>query len=763
MRRPLSSALAAGLVLGAGWVAVLAAHPAPRAASEQPDRVSLADRFGLAPGQITTIAGAPQLPSSMAPRDIALFGMSGVAVDQHSGTVYVADSVRHMIFRMDASGSKLEPFAGMQTAGFNGDGLPALKTKLHVPGDLAVHPKTGDVYFADTHNYRIRAVAKDGSRVWTVAGVGIKGVHPQKTPLEWPLIGPEGRRKAIVYSGDGGPANKAELNQPSGVGLDSEGNVYIADSSNHRVRVVNTGSAPLTVAGVTIAPGQIETIAGSGERGYSGDGGPALAAKMDTPRKVRITKNGDVLVVDMLNQALRRIDGKTGTIETVAKGKPLPGELPVEDLVYFSIDGIDVGPDGRVVYSDLQANAVYDLDLEKQVRTTIAGSGIAGRGLNGQQASEIRLHGAGAVAIAPGGEVYVVDVWNNLLWRLADGRMTIAAGGGPTGDGGPCAEASFSPLGPIAADPQGNLYIGDMYAHTVRRVWAETGVIERFAGTGAVGYSGDGGPPSRAQLITIINLSVVGDDIYLSDSQIPNVRRVVRDGPAERIERFAGRPFSLDFQIGDGGPAVDAAFGLPQSVVRHPETGEYYVSDSWLNYIRKIDHNGVITQFAGIIAKRGFSGDGGPAIKAQFNWPLAMVFDEHANLYVVDHFNHRIRVIDREGTIRTFAGDGVRGFRGEGVPASQIRLDHPMDMVRGRDGDLYVVDMGNHCIRKIEIEPPHIVTTVAGICGERGFSGDGGPARMAHLNVPRGLALGADNDLYITDSLNGRIRAVRLE
>lgn len=760
-----------GLVL-AGLLACLAGPlssrgeaadaPAP-AAAPATSAPSLLDRFKVEANEIQTIAGAAVLPASQPPRNFAIYGMSGVAVDQHDGTVYIADSVRHMIFKIDAQGTKISPFAGTRSAGYNGDGRPALDTKFHVPGDLAVHPVTGDVYVADTHNYRIRAIAKDGSKVWTVAGRGIRGVLPEKTPIEWPLIGPHGRRDTVVYSGDGGPATQAELNQPSGVALDAQGNVYIADTSNHRVRVVNTQKVAVKIAGVDVAPGAIATIAGSGERGFAGDGGPARAAKMDSPRKVRVLPTGDILIIDMLNQRIRKVDRGSGVIETVAKGTAFPGELPASEVVYFSIDGIDVGPKGEIVYSDLQANSIYRLDLAKSASTVIAGVGLPGRSASGEDASNVRLHGAGAVAVTPAGDVLVVDVWNALLWKLADGKMSIFAGGGTTGDGGPCEQADFGPLAPIDVDPQGNVYVSDMYAHEVRRIRADNGKIERFAGTGAVGYSGDGGPPQSAKLLTIINLSVIDDDIYFADSQIPNIRRVVRKPAGDVIETFAGIPFQWKYESGDGGPALKAQFGLPQSVVRNPKTKEIFISDSWMNNIRRIDAQGVIHPFAGIAGPQGYAGDGGPATQARFAWPLAMVFDDDGNLYIVDHFNHRVRKIDPTGAVSTYMGTGVRGFNGEGLPAKESQLDHPIDIARDKEGNLYVADMGNHCVRKIDKAPPHLVSSVAGICGERGFSGDGGPARIAHLNAPRGIAIGPDNALYITDSFNGRIRAVRLQ
>src|SRR5262249_46518185 len=150
---------------------------------------------------------------------------------------YFSDTSRHIIVRVDADGKSMRVLAGTEIAGFNGDGKPGRETHLHIPAQIAVHPKNGNIYVADVNNYRIREIAKDGSTVITNAGQGVKGFPDQRLPTEAP-IGPG--LAFGLFSGDGGVSTEAELNLPAGVDLDKDGNVYIADSGNHRFRLVNT-------------------------------------------------------------------------------------------------------------------------------------------------------------------------------------------------------------------------------------------------------------------------------------------------------------------------------------------------------------------------------------------------------------------------------------------------------------------------------------------------------------------------------------------
>jgi sugar lactone lactonase YvrE len=217
---------------------------------------------------------------------------------------------------------------------------------------------------------------------------------------------------------------------------------------------------------------------------------------------------------------------------------------------------------------------------------------------------------------------------------------------------------------------------------------------------------------------------------------------------------------------GDGGPAVNAQLNLPSSVA-YDGAGNLYISDQGNQRIRKVETDGTISTFAGT-GTAGFGGDGGPATEAMFNLPKGSnaepagklaISPEEATLYIADTMNHRVRVIDlTTGIIRTVAGTGTPGYSGDGGPATDARLTAPADVAVGPDRSVYIADVENHAIRRVD--PSGSIVTVAGT-GTPGFSGDGGPAVRAHLNRPGGVFV-EGNLLYIADTYNHRIRRVVL-
>jgi RHS repeat-associated protein len=206
---------------------------------------------------------------------------------------------------------------------------------------------------------------------------------------------------------------------------------------------------------------------------------------------------------------------------------------------------------------------------------------------------------------------------------------------------------------------------------------------------------------------------------------------------------------------GDGGPATQAELNNPTGIAFSPD-GSLYFSDFFNNRIRKIDRNGVITTIAGT-GTAGFSGDGGPATQAQLNIPWSLTIGRDGSIYFVDDGNNRVRRISPDGIITTVAGTGSPGFSGDGGPATQAQIGGACRVRIGPDGSLYVIDPNNHRVRRVGANG--IIQTVAGT-GQNGFSGDGGPATLAKLSFPSGLAFGPDGSMYIGDGLNGRIRKV---
>src|SRR6185436_3315517 len=696
---------------------------------------------------IVTIAGC-EPPLSGNPREAFLPAVSGLTVEPAGRWVYFADAGRGVIGRFDADGTKLEVVAGNQLPGFNGDGRPALETSFAMPVQIALDPRNGDLYVADSQNRRVRVIpAEPAAPVRTVAGLGIRGVDPTRLAFMCDLA--EMRTK---FSGDGGLATEAELGIATGVAVDKYGIVYISDSGNNRIRALNTTAQMRRVAGVSIAPSAIQTIAGNGAAGGRGDGGPALSASLNFPRALSLDTEGNLIVADTWNNRLRRIRHDTGVIESLVQG-------PQPDRAATGIAGVTVTPSGGIVFSDLRRNALFDIGGGYASPSLLAGIGVGGVGGDADTARASILSAPAAIASGPNHEIYFAEAGATRIRKLAGENLRTIAGHRVTHDKTPARSASFAVLGPISVGAGGAIYVADALLHTILRIDPTTGLVDTFAGTGVQGDSGDGGPPECAEFdLPLVYWSPSDEAFYVADELACRVRRIRITPQGSVIEAVAGTGQCVT--AGDGGPATAASLAPPIGVIRNPRTGDRFISSLSPGVIRRIDSKGTITTYAGN-GVDGFGGDGGKTTAASFNWPTGMAIGPDDTLYVCDFHNHRIRAISPDGTIRTFAGTGRPAFDGDGGPAAQASFDGPNSLAFDSAGNLYVTDTNNNSIRRISASRPHRITTVVG-CGERGFSGDGGSATRARLNTPRGIALSADGILYITDSVNHRIRAVRL-
>ncbi len=284
----------------------------------------------------------------------------------------------------------------------------------------------------------------------------------------------------------------------------------------------------------------------------------------------------------------------------------------------------------------------------------------------------------------------------------------------------------------------------------VRRALGTSYTMTTVAGNGESGFAGDGGPAAKAKLTRPCAVAVDHrGNLYIADSGNHRIRKVAPDGT---ITTFAGTG-EPGFD-GDGGPAARAQLNAPYgvSVDRH---GQVFVADQQNYRIRKVTPAGTITTIAGD-GRKGFDGDGGPAVRAALNYPDATVSDDKGHLYIADAGNHRVRKVDPDGTITTVAGT-VRGYSGDGGPAAHAQLNLPASLAIDPQGNLFVGDLANHAVRKVS--PSGTITTVAGT-GDRGFNGDDIPAIRAQLNEPGGVAVCPDGSLLIADGGNFRVRRV---
>ncbi|MEV4869249.1 NHL repeat-containing protein [Streptomyces syringium] len=331
--------------------------------------------------------------------------------------------------------------------------------------------------------------------------------------------------------------------------------------------------------------------------------------------------------------------------------------------------------------------------------------------------------------------------------------ITTVAGSGTAGfggDGGPAAAAGLHcPFG-VALDGLGSLYIADYQNHRVRKVDPH-GIITTVAGNGAKGYGGDGGPATAASLKDPAGVALDGKgNVYIADRSNQRVRRVGPDGVITTVAGDGTPGFG-----GDDGPATAASLNFPHAMAVDG-AGVLYIADDYNHRVRKVGLDGVITTVAGDGAD-GFGGDGGPATAASLHFPHAVAFDDIGNLYIADRYNHRVRKVGPDGAITTVAGNGTIGFSGDGGPAVTTALNLPQCVVVDGVGNLYITDYGNERVRRVGTDG--IITTVAG-AGVKGYGGDGGPAPLALLDQPLGIAVEVTGELYIADFGNHRVRKV---
>ncbi len=323
------------------------------------------------------------------------------------------------------------------------------------------------------------------------------------------------------YSGDGGLAASALMREPFMCAFDSQGNLYVAEATNHCVRRIDT------------ANGRIATVAGNGSQGYSGDGGPAVEAMMDQPYSLQLDGNGDIYIVDRLNSVIRKVDAATGIITTVAgtgeagySGDGGPGtEAMLREPNDCFLDGR-----GGLLIADIQDQRIRRLDLATGVITTFAGNGEKVRGGDGSPALQASILGARAVCMDSRGNTYIAEREGNGVRKVdANGIMSTFAGTGERGydgDGGPAITATWGAPKAIRCDSRDNVIVVDTENHAIRRIDPATGIVTTIAG-GHLGGEGDGGTATDAGLDRPHGCDLDRDgNIYIADSNNHRVRVV---------------------------------------------------------------------------------------------------------------------------------------------------------------------------------------------------------------------------------------------
>ena len=545
----------------------------------------------------------------------ARFGSIDDVAALPSGQIIIANGFENLICMADEWGSRILAGRWEGSAGFEGDGGPPDQARFRSPQSVATDT-AGNVYVADTGNYRIRKFSAADEwmpgNIETIAGTGVEG-----------------------YNGDDIPATSAQITEAVHLTADAAGNVYFYDRFNHRVRRVD---------GTT---GLISTVAGNGEWGYAGpsDGGQATSAGLSEVSGLSLHPDGGLYISEQFNYRLRRVDLATGVINTVLGNGTTGfcGDGPRLQTCFDIPEGLSVDAQGNVYIADMGNRLVRKIDGATGMTSTIAGK------VSGIEYDEI-------------------------------GEIVSPEHGG---DGGPAVDATFGsgPYG-VATDAAGNVYIATGFDHRIRRVDAATGIISTIAGS------------------------------------------------------------DVGFTSGDGGPAIDATLEMPHKIAIAPN-GDLYFSDYFADRVRKIDAiTGIITTVAGNGLTGGPLGDGGPGPLASLASPGGLTFDRNGDLLIVDQAHVRLRKLNlATGIITTVAGNGTNGFAGDGGPATSAQLGYPLTVAVDAANNIFVTG-GN--LRRID--------AITGVINRANASWGLYTPDGHGIQYPTQMAFSADGSLYISDS-----------
>ena len=682
--------------------------------------------YTYAPGSqtIDTLVGSGNKVGDNIPAVAATLNAPfGVAVDT-SGNVYIADTTDYRIRKIAAQTGIITTIAGTGTNGFSGDNGPATNAAIGVVHQIAVDG-SGNLYLADSNNNRIRMVAAGTGTMTTVAGSG-----------------------SSTFSGDNGQAKSAGLPTPYGVAVDGSGNLYLAMYSDSRVRKV------------TAATGVITTIAGNGNAGFTGNGGPGTSAEISKPYGVAVDASGNVFIADTSNFLVRKVSASTGIITTFA-GTGTPGSGgdggAATSATLGNLYGISVDVNGNVYLADSTYYRVRKVTAATGLISTVAGTGTSGyvATQDGGPATSAQLTSARAVATDVNGNLLIAD-GNRVREVTAAGIISTIGGNGATvygsyiADGLPGLQTPLTAPIALARDAAGNLYFTDV--SRVRKLAVGTGIVTTVAGTGVAGNTGDGGAATSATLSNPQGLAFdAAGNLYIADTNNSRIRKVTMS--TGTITAFAGTG-----SVGSAnGPALSATFNFPRGIA-FDAAGNLYIAD-YNNYTVRVlkASTGVVSVFAGTSGTSNHTGDGGPATSATLGAVFSVAVDASGGVYIADGGYNMVRKVTG-GTISTVAGVGGMGFSGDGSPATSAYFNELFGVAVDTSGNLYIADTGNQRVRKVT---GGVVNTIVGNA-TAGYvaSQDGGPAASAELKGPNGVLVDANGTLYIADTGNARIRVV---
>ncbi|MBN2506889.1 MAG: immunoglobulin domain-containing protein [Verrucomicrobia bacterium] len=601
-------------------------------------------------GWVTTLAGRTGLTGSTDAAGSAARFCYPMAVEVDAGgNVFVADLWTHTIRRISPAGEVIT-VAGQPWQWGAVDG-PALEARFWNPFDVAVAPD-GALYVVEEPNHAVRKIAPNGI-VTTLAGEpGVPGFSD-------------------------GQGHLAHFNQPRGIALDREGNLFVTDAANHTVRRISPD-------------GQVTTLAGQAGMSGSADGLGA-AARFAVPWGIAVDSSGFLVVADHANHTLRRI-APNGNVTTWAGQAGVTGSTDGSNTVarfYYPV-GLAVDASGSVYVTESENNTIRRVDPNGTV-STIAGQASLWGTANGI-ARNARFNSPRGLALDLKGNVLVADHVNHTIRQInAAGTVTIRAGraGSAGSTDGPANAARFLYPSHAASERLGNVYVADTGNHTVRKITAGGDVITLAGLAGAFGSVDGLGPAARFYNPRGLAVSAVGD-VFVADSDNHTIRRITPEGLVTTVAGLAGSPGTAD------GVGSAARFYYPLDAALDP-AGNLLIADPSNHAIRRMSPSGDVTTLAGLPGVAGWHDARGP--DARFNSPSGLAVDSVGTVFVVDFANVCVRRINLAGDVTTLGGYPATPGSVDGTAAA-ARFSYAYRIAVDNAGNLIVADSASHVLRK---------------------------------------------------------------
>lgn len=705
-------------------------------------------------GLVSTLAGNSQKAGFEDGFEASFNYPESIALDS-SGNIYIADKKNHAIRVLKPSGS-ISTIAGTGKKG-NKDGDLSL-AEFDSPSDLAIDSK-GNLYIADTGNNSIKKIA-NGS-VSTISGSSkgfwnasknsytesyfnspyaisinnndellvsdlsnkqIRKINLQKELANWQVDTLIGTGEAGFTDGD---FFEATITAPQGLAYDAEGNLYIADLTNNMIRKLSRN-------------GKLSTVAGTATKGFKDGAGPNSEnpASLNRPHSIAINSAGEIYFTDRDNHAIRKIDTQ-GNISTVTgSGKQGYKDGSFEEAEFNYPSGLAIDSNDEIYVADTNNHRIRKLNKDGTV-TTVSGTK---KGYSSGNINFARFNSPTHLAIDTQGNIYVSDQGNHKIRKISqDGLVRTIAGIGQGYQDGHGKYAQFdTPKG--LAIKSGLLYLADFANNRIRVIDLEKLEVSTLSGSGLAGYKDGSDSLVSFKGPSGLILDHEGD-LIVSDSNNHRIRKVKSNIETSKNKSKTLKKYYVATLAGNhkydlvDGAARFASFKAPQGIVKD-SLGNIFVADTLNHVIRKIDSEGNVNVFAGT----GIAGDNdGENLNAQFSSPTALAIDDSDNLYIADTGNNKIKKISFDGYVSSLVSSGLKKPNG-------IALDNL--------GSIYISDTGNHKIKKLDSS--NNLITIAG--SNPGFKD--GYGIYAKFNNPEGLAIDYENNIYVADFANNRVRKI---